>query len=546
LKNNEFVGLALDGEALRVARIRKDRNILKLIQLDRVTLIDSEDLYQNGVHLIENTPDPFFEFDENGSGKKEHSNGKDVITERDILTLTSDPEMSDVQNNETLIYNLLSSIDRNRVVLGANIPSGSTLFQILRDQNYKHLKKKEIEGIINKSLESVYGVDVSDQIYRYEIRKDGALVIASTDSNLLMLDLIDQGRAFYSGKVFINDILPEESATIGMVKANYHLKEFEMTGIIIMGKKSVRLVFLRGNDIWTVPPVINKGTDSPQVMKTIFSKILWQIDTGEIPNIDRLIIANNVLGDKAISYLQENFPDIKVEEFLFDDSKIQIDPDMKEALAPFTTAIGTAWAASGFTSEYFKSYSFLPKYVIDRQKVLKLRWHGIFLLMLIAISPVMLNSNYQSYKQGINNLQLELGRTKARVHDLSPIVYNSNQYSKKLEKINQRLNEMADLSYGSGDWSKTLTILDDGFKSINSSWITNMRTIKTGIILQGFSLYRDRIPRIANLFKNAELQKVVVTNIRKTTAYKFTIFIKKDFKNINNEHEIAAKQVASK
>jgi hypothetical protein len=105
---------------------------------------------------------------------------------------------------------------------------------------------------------------------------------------------------------------------------------------------------------------------------------------------------------------------------------------------------------------------------------------------------------------------------------------------------------MADLSYGSGDWSKTLTILDDGFKSINSSWITNMRTIKTGIILQGFSLYRDRIPRIANLFKNAELQKVVVTNIRKTTAYKFTIFIKKDFKNINNEHEIAAKQVASK
>ncbi|HKJ47026.1 MAG TPA: hypothetical protein VJ991_14430 [Balneolales bacterium] len=544
MKNNVFVGLALDGEVIRVAKIKKEHKKLKLLQLDRVTLVDSESIYKNESNSEEKRSDSIFGFEENGSGKKSYKNGKEVIKETDLLTLTNDPEMTEIQNNETLVYNLLSNINRKKVVLGANIPAGSTLFQIMRDQNYQNLKKKELEKAINTSLESVYGAEDSDHLYRYEKRKDGALVIASTDSKLTMLDLIDQGQAYYSGKVFINEILPEESAMVGLVKTNYELKELEMTGIIIMGSRSMRLVFLRGNDIWAIPPVINKGSNSPQIMNTIFSKILWQIDTGEIPNIDRLILVNNVLGDRAVTYLRENFPDIKIDDFIFDEKKFEIDSNMKEAIAPFTTAIGMAWAAAGYTSNYFKDYSFLPKHVKERQKVLKLRWHGLLLLLLIAMSPVILNNRYQIHKGAINNLRTELSRTKALVSDLSPIVFKSNQFSEKLDEINNRLNEISDLSLGSGDWSKILTLLNNGFKNINSCWITNMRSVKSGIILQGFSLYRDRIPHIANVFKNSELQKVSVSKIRKTIAYKFTIYIRT--KNSNKSDVSTIKEIATK
>ncbi|HKJ32066.1 MAG TPA: PilN domain-containing protein [Balneolales bacterium] len=544
MSKKEFVGIALDGDILKVARVYYSKGKLHLSKMDRITLVDSFDTKKNNdssESIDDNSydeleADSIFGIDDditsngsNGPNDSDVDNLTDTAVQKDtdILTVADSENAGPVESNEMLIHNLMVGISNKRVDLGLNIPAGSTIFQIVKDQNHLDLKKKELTNIIDSKLESIYGSTKSLDQYAYEVREDGSLVLASNDNELDLLNLVDQSKDLYSGKVFIDEILPDEASLIGLVRNNYTLGENEITGIIQLGQKTTRLIFLRGSQVWLVSPIINEGSQSNHVLSTIFSKILFQLDTAELPSLERIVIANNVLGNKSISFFKKNFPDINVEDLQFDNELISIEPELKESARSFTTAIGLAWSAAGYKDEAYKNYSFLPSYVSERQKVFKLQWHGILLLALIALVPIMFNYVYLKNVKKINDLHNEILRTEDQIRDVRPLVIGVKDLSKKYNEINKELNRLDQLSEGSEKWSKSLTLVNDGLKKINSNWLTTLRIVKGGILIQGYSLYRSRIPKITNLFANAQLQDVHISKIRKKKVYKFTIMIRK-------------------
>jgi len=530
LSKKEFVGLALDGDVIRVARVLTEGKKLKLKQLDSITLVDKPDnfsTYDNGKN---DEGDPIFGFNgvtnHNGTGKKSNDLGQ-----TDILTLTDDPDDTDIKSNDTLLYGLLRNIDHKSIKLALNIPVGTTSFHILKDRDYQKLSKKELQDKLNEKLSTLYGKKSSIKQHAYELRNDGGLILSTSDMDSVMLDMIDQSRLYYSGNIFVKDILPDEATIINLVRANHTLKKGEISCIVLFSSQSVRLIFLQGDELWSVTPVINKKVNNPKILDTIFSKILWQIDTGEIPNLDKIIIANNLFGNHSIRYFRDNFPGIDVDNFRFYNEFLEMDSSLAKSFGPFTIAIGLAIAASEARKKHFQTYSFLPKYVEDRQKVFKLHWHGLLLLALLALTPVMLNNNYQSKKQQIRKLREQINRTEARINELNSVVNQSEVYKNEFTVINKRLTELQDLSSGSKKWSSSLHLMNNGIQNINSCWISVLRNVKGGTVIQGYSLYRDRIPKLTNIFADAELQKVEVVKIRNKTIYKFTIFIKRADKN---------------
>jgi hypothetical protein len=59
-------------------------------------------------------------------------------------------------------------------------------------------------------------------------------------------------------------------------------------------------------------------------------------------------------------------------------------------------------------------------------------------------------------------------------------------------------------------------------------WIRDIITKPDSTIeLTGYTLYRPRIPRIANMFEKATLQSVELEEIRGKTIYKFVLTIQK-------------------
>ncbi|HBX65098.1 MAG TPA: hypothetical protein DEG32_02705, partial [Balneolaceae bacterium] len=545
---------------LKVARIEVSGKKVTLLSLDKVRLVESLKKKTKNTPKEEEVGDVFdtlddslddedaiFGLDEGDEEEEEVEldleNFEDDLDDLDFDDLESSEEIVDTDmideteaaaSNELLIYNLLTQVDSKRADVGISIPAGQTIFQILKDVDFSETKKKDLQVIVDDRLEALHGVSKAEDYYSYSVRDDGALLLTSIDDEPDLLKLLDRSRDIYRGKLFIQEILPDEIILLSLIRANYELEANSITGVVQFGEKTSRILFLKGSQLWIVSPIITEGIKNPKFLNTIFSKILFQLDTGEVPNLDRLIICNNSLGDAAVEFFEERFQDVDVAEFSYSDDFLDTGEIKPDSIPSFTTAIGAAWSASGFRKEVFPNISFLPNYVIDRQKIFKLQWHGFLLLLLILLTPIISNHFYTQYATDIDRLENEVNTLDSQIRSLEPTVQRYNQISAELEQIQSKLSLLSELNQGTLRWSKNLGLLNSGFDDVNSVWLTSMNQVGEGDIeISGYAIYKSRIPQIADLFENATLLNVTEDIIRDQEVYDFRYIIRDFFEDEN-------------
>jgi hypothetical protein len=80
------------------------------------------------------------------------------------------------------------------------------------------------------------------------------------------------------------------------------------------------------------------------------------------------------------------------------------------------------------------------------------------------------------------------------------------------------------LTPGAERWSKMLTQVSHGVEDLNSIWLTDMNGGSDGAMaMNGYAVYRTRIPRLSSLFDNSLLKEVNVQAIREQTVYKYRL-----------------------
>ncbi len=534
---SEYIGLSVQDDAIRVARLRVDGKNVKLVKLDRFSLVekiadessvqDSEGGARDSSFGEEDADDIFGLDEDEEDQEEEEIDFEDLEAEEDEdIAMDMVDEAETPQSNELLVYNLLSEIDSEKVYLGLNIPAGQTIFQVIRETDFNEVKQKDLIEDLENKLESIYGTPKSPDNYSYEIREDGSLLLASIEDESATLKLVNNARELYSGKLAIQNIIPDEIGLVGLVRANYELGADEITGIIQFGKEKCRVVFMKGEEVWLVSPIINEGTNQKSFLNTVFSKILFQLDTGEVPSLDRILLANNTKGDEAVEFFGDNFPDIHVENLSLKDEFFDTEHVDPSSIPSFTTAIGSALAASGAADEDFPKISFVPKYVADRQKIFKLQWHGMLILFLIFLAPITFNYFYTQNAQQIDSLSSELEQMNSRIERLNPIVNNYNELEGDLTTLKEKLTMLDTLTEGSREWSAKLSILNDGIQDVGSSWLTSFSEQSAeSIFIQGYTLYRNRVPQIVNIFEDATLMNVNNEEIREQQVYTFAILV---------------------
>ncbi len=74
-------------------------------------------------------------------------------------------------------------------------------------------------------------------------------------------------------------------------------------------------------------------------------------------------------------------------------------------------------------------------------------------------------------------------------------------------------------------WSQTLRVINEGFAQISGCWLGRLYSSEDQIYLNGFSLYRNRIPRLASIFADTEILEITETEMRGVTLYNFRLRI---------------------
>ena len=554
--NKIYTGFSLEDDTIKIARISVSGKVATLEKVDKIKLVnplkkndsdkdDGEEIF-NAFDELEDESIFGIEEDQDIEGDILAGNDEDVDVEDELddLDLGLDLDLDDEENimdiddmasdidsetaasNEVLVYNILTDLDSSKIRMSVNIPSGSTIFQILKDLDFSSIKKKDLKIIVDDRLEALYGSPKGADYYSSTIRDDGSLLLVSIDDDPQVLQLIHKAESIYSGKVTINEVLPDESLIIGLFRSNYEVDAESITALIQYSEESCRVIFLKGSDLLIISPIIPEGSSSRKFLNTVFSKILFQLETGEVPNLDRIILCNNHLGDTALEFFEDRFPDIEVSDFIFNDEIFDTNGFEPGVIASFTSAISLAWADAGFKKESYPDISFLPSYVKDRQKIFKLQWHGFILVaLIISVFPIT-NYFYIGNSTNIDGLRDNVSSRKAEIRVLENTVQEYNRISSELEAIQTRLVLLDELSEGTLRWSVDLDLMNKGIDNIDSIWLTNFTdTGESGIDVNGIALYRNRIPMIADMFHKAVLKDVERTLIRDREVFSFTYTI---------------------
>lgn len=554
LGKQEHISIMLEGNSLKVTRLLATDKKVQILKVDKFTLITPleraaekpetdafEDididnvLTEESIFGIDDTDDEDSIGDElDVLDLDEELNLDEIDSPSDMVDLDLVDETEAPASNELLLYNILSSINPKRVSISLNYEAGVAFFQILKDSDFTQTKKKDLQIIIDDRLESYYGVSIASDFYSYVVREDGALLLASVDQEPRILSLIDRTNELYTGKIFINQILPDEVALLSLFRANYELEDDSITALLQFGTTFCRVLFFKGNQLFLVSPIIPEGTESRKFLNTVFSKILFQLDTGEVPNLDRLIIADNTLGEDALKFFSDRFPDLEVEEFVFNEDYVDAEGINESSLSAFTTSIGIAWVASKFKKASYPSFDFVPNYIKDRQKIFKLHWHGFLLLMCILGMFPATNILYLDNADKIRQLEAEVQTVTNRVAELQPTVNQSNRISTEYTGIQDQIVLLDTLNVGTLKWSTNLDIVNEGIENIGDVWITSLSVATSGtvdqqgaITITGVARDRERISEIADLFAQATLIDVVLDQIRGEDVYNFTYIISK-------------------
>ncbi len=556
-KPKEFVGISLEGDSLKFARVVSEKNRLRVVRVDQMTLIDPIKQASSPKPMEEQESDPFedeldadliFGLDSDAEKpvvKQTEKNGaataekesEEVFGDIDLAELDDEAfeeapqedivaETDDSISNEKLVYDYLSSVDSEKKFVAVNVPSGETIFQFLNDLNYSEVKKKELVDIIEDKLYSLYNRPPDEDRYDFEIRDDGTLVIGSLENESPTLSLVNNAGINNKEKYLISDVTPDESVMMGLYREHYQMDSEIITALLQVGKTKSRLLFMKGEKLLQVSPIINEGFDDKNYLSTIFSKILFQIDTGEVPGLDQLIIFNNGKGTPVLDFFRESFSELKVEEFVFNEEKVVYGDTLSSTVPYYTTAIGLAEIAA--RSEITKKIklSFLPSYVIDQQKIFRLQWHGILLLLLIGLSPIVLNYFYQQNQAQIASLESESAQLTQMITNVEPLVTRSEEISMELSTMQEQLSLLQELNENNIKWTITLDRFNQAVQNTGGLWVTSFRQNEDLIMVDGLSLYQERIPELAARFETVTLLNVRKQEIREREIYSFSMMVR--------------------
>lgn len=550
-KPKEYIGISLEDDSIKIARVISEKKQLRLVRMDQLTLVDPIKTQKSRV-VEEQPKQPVFDeeldadliFGLDDDDEKKENNKSDSISENDDLfgdfdldELDGDDFVEESTNgilsqsddsisNEKLVYDYLSTVDTNRKQIAVNIPAGDTIFQFLNDLNYSEIKKKEVLEIIEEKLHALYNRAPDADRYDFKIRDDGTLIIGSIDNESPTLSLVFEAGKHFKQKYLISDVIPDESVMMGMYRDHYRMDREIVTSLLQIGKKKSRLLFMKGDQLLQVSPIINEGFDNKNYLNTIFSKILFQIDTGEVPALDQLIIFNNGKGDKVLEFFRSSFSELKVEEFQYNSEKLIYSDSLAEIIPFYSTAIGLASIAAKKEITKKVDLSFLPSYVIDQQKVFRLQWHGILLIILIGLSPICINYLYQANSAEIDSLQLQSNQLKNMISEIDPIVERSQQVSQELSTMQDQLTLLTDLNEDNIRWTVTMDRFNRAVQNTGNTWITSFRQNDDVLMVDGYSLFKNRIPELAGQFESVTLLNVRKQELRDRDIFSFSMMIR--------------------
>lgn len=428
------------------------------------------------------------------------------------------------EDNNSVLLGLLAQYPVNKYALTYSIAEPAIYYHLIESDF--GLKGQKLKERILAELRNIRSFQPSPDAVDAIRTEEGNLLCVVREDGLSLINSLEGIKGFIGNRLpRIPAIDSADISLINMVRLNYDLSPDEVTVVIYVGVEFTRLIFLRGNHFYQFAPILGEGYDSPNLQNTVYSRLLLEQDNLGIPRIHRIVLAGECKRVNFREFLAQQLPEPDVDYLLtpqLDSSPLP--PDQQALLSEYAVPIGSAWKVLDPTNPRIYSVNLLPSTVREGQRVFKLAWHGFLVLGLLFLATLFFTWQITQKNREIAEQEEVLRLKQSQVAENEALSRSIQEIETELGRFRTSLALYDSLVPGSDRWSKLLTQVSHGVEDLNSLWLTDFSTSGERLLtINGFAVYRTRIPRMSSLFEASVLKEVNVQDIRKQTVYKYKI-----------------------
>jgi len=401
-------------------------------------------------------------------------------------------------------------------------------------------KQKTIDAIIKDIKEQKNITVAGDSIDFIEIEENKIHSVFLNEENV-SANFINSwanhnGKRYYKIKTIKNS----ETALVHYVAKNNEFFDEDYSLIIYTGNETSKLLFLKGNELFHIGSNLDVGTKNIHTYDVYFSKILLEMENGNIPRLDNVILCGEDNSENLVLSFYGTFPEANVTELKFDGVDISnLEEELQENLSSFAFPLVAGLEFFDEQDQDYEGINFLPKYIQENQKAIQFSWHSLVILPFLFASAFFFTYKIMGNSQEISAKTQEVERLKILKVQNELIVQEMNAYSDKISGFSQTQSVLDQATNGAEAWGTMLTNVSDFMERRRNFWISNLESNDNNIKVAGYALSRNVLTEFVDNNKSSLLNTVIHEPLReaKTYAYVLNFQLNKEEEAKRNEPE---------
>ncbi len=398
-----------------------------------------------------------------------------------------------------------------QVVSGKTVAESSTVEETIEKGKTKKKKKIDVKNF--GSIELSSGQKLSAHL--------------SEDVNCFKAI---SGLAQYNHRRYYK-IVSVKSAEISLSRYVAKSKKFfpdDYSLIVYIGKEYSKLIFLHGRKLKHIGATLDVGTSNLHTYDVYFSKILLEMENGQIPNLDNIVVCGEDDSENLILSFYGTFPEANVSRLEFENINVNgLSEEVRTKISSFAVPIAVATEYYEELAKEFVGINLLPDYIKEEQKFFQFGWHGYLVLPLLFITAFYITYQILSNQLKINKLHSEIAVQEDLKQRNMQLLTQIEALDARISNFDQTQAILDTLAKGSEIWGEALEKISDFSASKKCLWTRILAIKEEDIIsLEGHSLNKFILTDFASKIDSATLKNISYDPIKEKDAYRYVLNFK--------------------
>ncbi len=426
----------------------------------------------------------------------------------------------------------LESLDAKKIRVVLTLGPSQVVYYRLKDQDYSPGKTPDLERRIAYKLYEKSGRHPDRESYTYRVNPDGSVFVGLVDFTLPVLNMLEEVQAHFGRKLKIDYVISQ----VELLLSQLEKQNVKDTTLIHLHPGSGNLIVL--NDGLPATPISFELSEEDPGAKArlLVQRLLLEIDKGSIDSLYTVHISAQPEEIRRIrEELKNHIPGLEVYGITCEYEKEEQD----------VQAISLAYAGLESTNDP-QTASFLPERIREAQQMFKLRWHGIILLLILAATPWAMYQLYEAQSERYTSIEQEYNALTGQINELAPIASQVETMEQELAVAESQVSMIREDARYATKWTQLLTQLEQEMNGIGNSWLTGYRADGDHLHIEGFTIYRDQVAEVADIYPDSRILRVSQGEMRGMTVYAFRIRVSNIRQNIEEPEEMIQQQFAER